>query len=144
MIIDLILDRKEGYGTPYNTREFYNDVTAYEEGTDYKISRALDGGSEKDVKKALCEYVMGEYNPKICNYINSVSWLEDDANADELNDSLSMIDSLNDFLENEKVQRTIVSSDYVRKQMISTLEKFISELKGIVTEMKQLDKELKL
>ena len=47
-------------------------------------------------------------------------------------------------LENEKVQRTIVSSDYVRKQMISTLEKFISELKGIVTEMKQLDKELKL
>ena len=134
MIIDLILDRKEGYGTPYNTRE----------GTDYKISRALDGGSEKDVKKALCEYVMGEYNPKICNYINSVSWLEDDANADELNDSLSMIDSLNDFLENEKVQRTIVSSDYVRKQMISTLEKFISELKGIVTEMKQLDKELKL
>lgn len=142
MIIDLILDRKNG--SPYNAREFYNDVMAYEEGSDYKISRALDGGSEKDVKKALCEYVMGEYNPKICNYINSVSWLEDDATVDELNNSLSMIDGLNDFLENEKVQRTIISSDYVRKQMISTLEKFIGELKGTVAEMKQLDKELKL
>ena len=143
MIIDLILDRKGG--TPYNAREFYNDVMAYEEGTDYNISRALDGGSEKDVRKALCDYIINnDYNLKVCNYINRVNWLEDDATHKELNDSLSMIDVFNDFLLNDSVQNTIVSSDYVREQIISVLEKFISELKGTVAEMKRLDKELKL
>ena len=78
MIVDLILDRKEGH--PYKAKEFYDNVMAYEEGTDYNISRALDSGTEKDVKKALCDYIMGSYNPKICNYINKVQWLEDDAN----------------------------------------------------------------
>lgn len=74
MIIDLILDRKDGLD--YNARDFYNDVTQYGE-VGFDVARALDSGTEKDVKKALCKYVKdnGYYSKEICNYINSVAWL---------------------------------------------------------------------
>jgi SOS response regulatory protein OraA/RecX len=143
MIIDLILDRKDGH--EYKAKEFYDDVMAYEEGTDYKISRALDGGTEKDVKRELCDYIIrNNYNPKICNYINRVTWLEDEATAKELNNSLDWINRYNDFYGDEKIQNTIVSNGYVREQMISTLEEFIKAVQDTVDEYKQLDKELKL
>lgn len=79
MIIDLILDRKddETYLKKdlYDTREFYNDVLAYGE-TGYEITRALDFGTESDVKKALCNYIYNNnYNVNICDYINSKQWL---------------------------------------------------------------------
>ena len=143
MIVDLILDRKGG--SSYKAKEFYDDVMAYEEGTDYKISRALDGGTEEDVKKALCDYIINnEYNPKICNYINKVTWLEDEATSKELNESLSMFDEYNNFLDNEKVQNTIISNDYVREQIISALEGLVKELEDTIDSYKKLDKELKL
>lgn len=77
MIIDLILDRKDGY--PYNVRDFYYDVSAYEaEDGHFPISRALDSGTEEDVKRELCNYILENgYNKKICKYINSVNWLEE-------------------------------------------------------------------
>ena len=143
MIIDLILDRKGG--SSYKAKEFYDDVMAYEEGTDYEISRALDGGTEKDVRKALCDYIINnDYNPKICNYINKVTWLEDEATSKELNESLSMFDEYNKFLDNEKVQNTIISNDYVREQIISALEGLVKELDDTIDSYKKLDKELKL
>lgn len=143
MIIDLILDRKDG--SSYKAKEFYDDVMIYEKGSDYKISRALDGGTEEDVKRELCDYIIhNNYNPKICNYINKVTWLEDEATSKELNESLSMFDEYNKFLDNEKVQNTIVSNDYVREQMISTLEGLVKELEDTIDGYKQLDKELKL
>lgn len=72
MVIDYILDRKDGYG--YDVKEFYDVCMAYEE---FDIARALDGGTEKDVKKALCDYVIDNDYPKsICKYINSENWLE--------------------------------------------------------------------
>ena len=76
MIIDLILDRK--YGQEYNAREFYYAVMEHESTfiTNRGISRAMDGGTEQDVKKALCDYVINQcYNAEICYYINSVNWL---------------------------------------------------------------------
>lgn len=74
MIIDRILDRKDG--TPYNAHDFYFYCLGYMRGIGDKITAALDYGTEEDVKRALCEYVINnEYNPKICDYINSVSWL---------------------------------------------------------------------
>jgi hypothetical protein len=77
MIIDLILDRKDG--DEYKAKSFYNDVVEYG-SVGYGISRAMDGGTEKDVKKALCRYIIdNEYNVDICNYIMSVDWLIDDA-----------------------------------------------------------------
>lgn len=76
MIIDLILDR--AHGGRYNAHDFYFDVTGYGkigEG----IARALDGGTEEDVKRELCRYIHEqEYNPNICDFINAVKWLEDD------------------------------------------------------------------
>lgn len=80
MIIDLILDRKDGQ--PYNAREFYNDVMQYAETWPElanPITRAMDEGDENDVRRELCAYIDGqEYNPAIKEYINSVQWLEDD------------------------------------------------------------------
>ena len=76
MIIDLILDRKDG--EPYNPKDFYTNVLAYEDVFKFEptISKAMDYGEEEDVKRALCDYINRQnYNPSICDYINSVNWL---------------------------------------------------------------------
>ena len=77
MIIDLILDRKDGCG--YNAKEFYNEIMEYStifDGIGDKITFAMDYGTEKDVQKALCNYIIdNEYNPNICDFINSKNWL---------------------------------------------------------------------
>lgn len=79
MIIDLILDRKDGFG--YNAREFY-DYCMHEcniFGFDYGIPRALDCGENEDVQRELCKYIIeNEYNHAICEYVNSVDWLHDE------------------------------------------------------------------
>lgn len=73
MIIDLILDRKDGYR--YNAHEFYGEVMEYGE-VGFEITCAMDEGTEEDVKNALCQYIdENEYNPEIKKYINSVNWL---------------------------------------------------------------------
>jgi len=79
MIIDLILDRKDG--VKYNSHKFYNRVMKYESYgmnslPDRRISIAMDYGKNKDVQKALCDYIIeGEYNLKICDYINLQQWI---------------------------------------------------------------------
>ena len=79
MIIDLILDRRGGVA--YDPQQFYFDVLEYRDiwpELSDPITQALDGGTEEDVKKELCKYVTENgYNPEICDYINSVSWLPD-------------------------------------------------------------------
>lgn len=41
------------------------------------ISRAMDYGTEEDVKKALCDYIdNNEYNPEIKKYIRSKEWMD--------------------------------------------------------------------
>lgn len=78
MIIDEILDRKEG--SAYSAHDFYMycmKSSAIFGGIGDKITRALDYGTENDIKRALCDYVLKNgYNPKICDYINSVNWLD--------------------------------------------------------------------
>jgi hypothetical protein len=91
MIIDLILDRKDGINTEvrggklytlkeYSARSFYNNVMNY-----YSvfpeivkpIATALNGGEELDVKRELIRYILdNDYNPEIVNFIRSVDWLE--------------------------------------------------------------------
>lgn len=79
MIIDCILDRKDnekydGYDS-YNAHDFYIDVLGYGSIGD-DITRAMDEGTEEDVKNALCKYIdNNEYNPEIKDYINSKTWL---------------------------------------------------------------------
>lgn len=73
MIIDLILDRKDG--DIYKPDQFYRDILGYG-SVAVPICRALDCGTEQDVKKALCNYItVNDYNEKICDYILSVEWL---------------------------------------------------------------------
>jgi len=73
MIIDLILNRKDG--AEYNAKKFYTDVSQYGE-ISFDIASALDGGTNQDVQKALCTYITSnEYNPTICEYVNSVDWI---------------------------------------------------------------------
>lgn len=77
MIIDLILDRKDG--DIYSPKEFYNELMDYSEiwaSLTNPITSAMDYGTEEDVKRELCNYVLNcGYNPQICEYINSVEWL---------------------------------------------------------------------
>lgn len=77
MIIDLILDRKDG--EKYRPNEFYYSVLEYRESwpeLSDPITRAMDGGTENDVKKALCDYILKcGYNVALCDYINAVNWL---------------------------------------------------------------------
>lgn len=78
MIIDWILDRKENetYGEPeYSPREFYFNVLQYG-SVGEEITRAMDSGTEEDVKTALCRYIdRHRYNPEIKKYIDSRLWL---------------------------------------------------------------------
>ena len=94
MAIDYILDRKDGYG--YDVKEFYDACMAYEE---FDIARALDGGTEKDVKKALCDYVIyNDYPKSICKYINSENWLDDDYYESKKSARKSLKEGINDEL----------------------------------------------
>ena len=78
MIIDCILDRKwyEEIGKPnYNPQQFYNDCMEYG-GSGWYIARAMDFGTEDEVREMLCEYIdNNQYNPEIKDYINSVDWI---------------------------------------------------------------------
>ena len=77
MIIDSILDRKDG--EPYDAKKFYLDIMGYAEtwpDLADPITRAMDGGTNEDVRNALCDYIVSQgYNPSICDYVNSVEWI---------------------------------------------------------------------
>ena len=77
MIIDLILDRKDG--EKYRPNEFYYSILEYRESwpeLSDPITRAMDEGTENDVKNALCDYIIKcGYNTTICDFINAVNWL---------------------------------------------------------------------
>lgn len=67
---------------PYNARNFYYNVLNYYQtfrnDLHENILKALDYGTNKDIQKALCDYILqGGYNPSICDYINNVNWLEE-------------------------------------------------------------------
>ena len=84
MIIDLILDRKDNaefYGVDnYNAEDFYRECMEYNsifEGVADEIIDAMDYQTEEEIKQALCNYVINNgYNEKICDYINTVNWLD--------------------------------------------------------------------
>ena len=76
MLIDLILDRKEGL--KYRPENFKRDVLYYVDVFPcYKpVAKAILGGKETDVKRELCRYIDREgYNPEIKSYVQDVRWL---------------------------------------------------------------------
>lgn len=83
MIIDLILDRRDDvenrYIDTYNAHDFYMECMGYNSifyGIADEITKAMDGGTEEDVKRELCMYILKNgYNTEICEFINGVNWL---------------------------------------------------------------------
>ena len=63
MLIDLILDRKDGQA--YNSRAFYNACMGYAQTFPccLPVVRALDGGTEQDVISELCNYIQEQGIP---------------------------------------------------------------------------------
>ena len=80
MIIDEILDRKDGF--TYTTQNFYDYIKEEEPMffEDTPITKALESGDEERVKKELCWYVISQnyYSVDIIKFIMSVTWLEED------------------------------------------------------------------
>ncbi len=77
MIIDLILDRKDG--DPYNPKTFYNNIMEYNKvfnnSFEY-ISKAMNEGTDYDVKKALCKYILdNDYNIEIMKFVLKSKWI---------------------------------------------------------------------
>lgn len=87
MIIDLILDRKNGQ--LYKADKFYCDVMEYAEfwpDEANPITHAMDEGNDDDVRSALCAYIDRQgYKPEIKDYINSMQWLDDDPTQERHN-----------------------------------------------------------
>lgn len=83
MLIDLILDRKDGEesGEPYSAAAFYRAMLPYQsEFPDIimPITRAFDNGTEEEVKLALCRYIVEQgYNGLLCGFICNREWLRD-------------------------------------------------------------------
>lgn len=82
MIIDLILDRKDDEADgifSYNPHQFYRECMEYSaifDGIGDGITRAMDFGTEDDVRAALCEYItLNGYNPRLYDYIKSRKWI---------------------------------------------------------------------
>ena len=76
MIIDLILDRKDG--KEYNAKEFYNSVSQYAStlNTGIGIAEAMDNVEEEDIKRALINYIYeNDYSQKLIPFINFSKWL---------------------------------------------------------------------
>ena len=80
MIIDEILDRRDedesgvkAEWTEESLRYVYDEAMEFH--FDY-LSRAIDGGTEADIRQALCRYIdENGYSPEIKEYVNSVRWL---------------------------------------------------------------------
>ena len=81
MLIDAILDRradrKDGIFN-YDPKKLYDYINGWAGGIYDNVAHAMDEGEEADVKKALCDYIDGDYNPEIKEFVNSVDWLTAD------------------------------------------------------------------
>lgn len=98
MIIDYILDRKYDEESAaqgcthyrrmdgllveikYRPDEFYRCIAQYIGGCGgenaVRITRAMDSGTEDDVRRELCAYVRENGYPEhVCEYINSRTWI---------------------------------------------------------------------
>ena len=92
MIIDIILDRREGainYDAATHLKSIYDYATFSHMNN---LAAAVDGGTEDDVKAALMDYVIsGGCNPDIhhhnfldlCLFINRVRWTEETEETEE-------------------------------------------------------------
>jgi hypothetical protein len=81
MLIDAILDRRDDRNDGiynYNSKQFYDYINGFGIESYDRVARAMDEGTEKDVKQALCDYIDTEYPAHIKDFVNSVDWLTSD------------------------------------------------------------------
>lgn len=107
MIIDIILDRREGaisYDAATHLKAIYDYATFFHMDN---LAAAVDGGTEDDVKAALMDYVInGGCNPDIhhrnffdlCLFIKTVRWTEETEETEETEDDAPTGESLADKL----------------------------------------------
>ncbi len=82
MVIDLILDRKEG--TWYDAKYFFDEVSEYyrvfnDVESIENILDAMDNGTNNDVQNALVRYIDEQgYNDNIKSWIRKQDWLNSD------------------------------------------------------------------
>ena len=78
MIIDIILDRREGaisYDAATHLKAIYDYAT---DSGMRDLAAAVDGGTEDDVKAALMRYItVCGYPSALLDYIASVCWTDD-------------------------------------------------------------------
>lgn len=78
MIIDIILDRREGaisYDAATHLKAIYDYAT---DAHMSDIAAAVDGGNEADIKAALMRYItMCGYPAALLDYVASVRWTDD-------------------------------------------------------------------
>lgn len=83
MVIDILFDRRDGYG--YDPKHLYNYCMASPMlDVVEPIRKALDYGTEADVKQALLDYCSqnGYVHGGMPEYIRSVKWLESEPMSD--------------------------------------------------------------
>ena len=99
MVIDKIFDRMSG--SEYFPTEFYHYAMAESEifdGMFDELTRAMDFGTEDDVRRELKKYIAGQgvtpFNVEVCKFIDGVSWLSPSC---EMLDKISMFERENGF-----------------------------------------------
>lgn len=92
MIIDVILDRKDG-AIKYTAAKHLGAIFDY--ATDARmndLAAAVDGGNEDDVKAALMSYIATcGYPLDLLDYIAGVRWTDDAPTGESLADKLAII-----------------------------------------------------
>lgn len=92
MIIDIILDRKDGaidYTPATHLRAIYDYAT---DSGMRDLAAAVDGGTEDDVKAALMHYItMCGYPAALLDYIAGVRWTDDAPAGESLAEKLAII-----------------------------------------------------
>ena len=77
MVIDLILDRKDGCA--FDQNEFMEDITSYAEIWDFckPMVEAINKKDNKALQKLLCDYIDCQWNDvqEWKDYVMSVSWV---------------------------------------------------------------------
>ena len=79
MIIDSILDRRADNKDGFDKWTVDDLRYVYDEAMSFKfnyLSRAIDGGTNKDIQEALCRYIdENGYRPSIKRYVRTKDWL---------------------------------------------------------------------
>lgn len=92
MIIDIILDRKDG-AISYDASKHLKAI--YDYATDAHMSdlaAAVDGGTEDDIKAALMRYItMCGYPAALLDYIAGVHWTDEAPTGKSIADKLAII-----------------------------------------------------